>query len=61
MVLSLFISSCGTLEIYVDTPAADEPAVPPFQATAKPRLSLKSSSEEIQQAMLESATGWLSI
>jgi hypothetical protein len=61
IVLCLFISGCGTLEIYVDTPAAGEPAVPQFQATAEPRLSLNSSAEEIQQAMLESATNWLAI
>src|SRR4026208_2214092 len=61
MVLSLFISACGTFEIYVDAPAEGEPAVPPLQATAKPRLSLNSSSEEIQGAMLKSTTDWLSI
>jgi len=56
IVLGLFLSACGTLEIYVDTPSEGEPAAPPHQATAKPTLSLNSSSEEIQQAMLESAT-----
>ena len=61
LVLSLFLSACGTLEVYIDTPSVGEPAVPPLQATAEPTLSLNSSSEEIQQAMLESATNWLSI
>ena len=61
IVLSLFLSACGTLEIYIDTPSVGEPAVPPFQATTEPTLSLNSSSEEIQQALLESATNWLSI
>jgi hypothetical protein len=61
MVFSLLISACGTLEIYVDAPSEGKPAAPPFQATAKPRLSLNSSSEQIQGAMLESATDWLSI
>src|SRR3990170_2353232 len=61
LALSLFLSACGTLEVYIDTPSVGEPAVPPLQATAEPTLSLNSSSEEIQQAMLESATNWLSI
>src|SRR5688500_12885649 len=61
IVLRLFLSACGTLEIYIDTPSAGVPAVPPVLPTAEPTLSLSSSSEEIQQAMLESATNWLSI
>ena len=61
IVLSLFLSACGTLEIYFDTPSVGEPAAPSLQATTEPTLSLTSSSEEIQQAMLESATNWLSI
>src|SRR5687767_6717613 len=59
--LSLVLSACGTLEVYLDTPSADEPAAPPVLPTIEPTLSLNSSSEEIQQAMLESATNWLSI
>jgi len=61
IVLSLFLSACGTLEVYIDTPSASEPAAPPVLPTAEPTLSLNSSSEEIQRAMLESATNWLSI
>ena len=59
--LSLFLAACGTLEIYIDTPSAEEPAAPPVIPTVEPTLSLNSSSEEIQQAMLESATKWKSI
>ena len=61
IILTIFLSACGTLEIYIDTPSVGEPAIPPLQATAEPALSLASSSEEIQRAMLESATHWLSI
>jgi len=61
IVLSLFLSACGRLEVYIDTPSSDAPAPPPVLATAEPTLLLNSSSEEIQQAMLESATNWLSI
>lgn len=61
IVLSLLVSACGTFEIYIDTPAVEEPAAPPVLATAEPTLSLNSSSEEIRQAMLESTTNWLSI
>lgn len=61
IVLGLLLSACGTLEIYIDTPSVDEPAAPPVIPTAEPTLSLNSSSEEIQQAMLESATKWKSI
>lgn len=59
--LSLILAACGTLEISLATP---EPELPPdyaAEATVQPRLSLTSSSEEIQRAMLESATNWLSI
>lgn len=61
VISSLFLSACGTLEISFATPAAQrpiEPVAPPDQDT---KLSLDSSSEEIQQAMLESATKWKSI
>ena len=59
--LSLVLAACGKQEISLATP---EPEVPPGyapEATAAPTLSLTSSSEEIQQAMLDSATNWLSI
>jgi hypothetical protein len=62
--LSLVLSACGTPEIALETPPPEisEIAVGSApEAIAEPRLSLTSSSEEIQHAMLESATNWLSI
>ncbi|HET9905154.1 MAG TPA: hypothetical protein VFQ23_00890 [Anaerolineales bacterium] len=62
IILTLFLSSCGTLEISFATPVAEsasEPIAPPI--TQESKLSLESSSEEIQRAMLESATKWKSI
>jgi hypothetical protein len=59
--LSLLLSACGTFEVYIADPSTGEPAAPPALATVEPTLSLNSSSEEIQQAMLESATEWKSI
>jgi len=59
--LSLILSACGTLEISLATP---EPVIPPGYApevTAQPKLSLTSSSEEIQRAMLQSAQNWSSV
>ena len=64
--LSLLVSACGTLEIALETPP---PAItelpigsnPEASVTAESRLSLSSTSEEIQRAMLESATNWQSI
>jgi len=74
MGLTIFLSGCGTLEVSFDvTPAsaAAVPAVPdpatstPFDQTqggiAPAILSLDSTSEEIQSAMLESATKWETI
>ena len=61
VVLSLILSACGTLEISLATPVPEsliEPLSPPSQDA---KLSLDSSSEEIQQAMIESATKWKSI
>jgi WD40 repeat protein len=62
--LSLLFSACGTLEISLATSPpeiTDIPAGSAIEATAEPGLSLNSTSEEIQRAMLESATNWLSI
>ncbi len=64
--LMIFLSGCGTLEISLDvTPvsAAAVPAVPPSATPgqAPALLSLDSTSEEIQSAMLESATRWETI
>jgi Tol biopolymer transport system component len=59
--LCLFLSACGTLEVSIATPSPEIPTGLPSEATAEPGLSLTSSSEVIQRAMLESATNWLSI
>ena len=64
--LSLLASACGTLEISLETPppAITEPPIssgPAPIVTAAPRLSLSSTSKEIQRAMLQSATNWRSI
>jgi hypothetical protein len=62
--LAVFLSGCGTLEISFDTtpvsaavPARLDPATPEAPAV----LSLDSTSEEIQSAMLESATKWTTL
>jgi hypothetical protein len=60
--LSLLTSACGTLEISFETPAIEEPSISSApEATIEPKLSINSTSEEIQHAMLESATNWQSI
>src|SRR5688572_9856664 len=62
--LSLVLSSCGTLEISLETTPseiADVPVDTAPEATAEPVLSLSSSSEEIQNAMLQSADKWKTI
>jgi hypothetical protein len=62
--LGLGLSACGTLEISLATPPAEITEIPVGsapEATAEPRLSLNSSSEEIQHFMLESARQWKSI
>lgn len=62
LVLSaVLLSSCGTLEIYVETTPVGESILPGSAATSEPKLSLSSTSEEIQRAMLESASRWKSI
>jgi len=67
IILTFFLSGCGTLEISFDvTPvsaAADPDSADPVSDPATPApvpvlLSLDSTSEEIQAAMLESATKW---
>ena len=62
--LNLLLSACGTLEISLATPPPEIPETPAGsvpEATAEPGLSLSSSSDEIQQAMLASAATWLTI
>jgi hypothetical protein len=64
IVLSLSLSACGTLKISFEMAPPqipDEPVGATSEATAEPGLSLRSSSEEIRRAMLESATTWQSI
>ncbi len=61
LLFSLLLSGCGTLEIYVEGTPVGESVVPASAATAEPMLSLNSTSEDIQLAMLESATHWKSI
>lgn len=59
--LGLILSGCGTLEISLDTPP---PVIDPgsaFEETAEPRLSIDSSSEEIRNALLQSANEWQTI
>ena len=61
VLFTLLLSSCGTFEIYVETTPEEESSVPFAAATVEPKLSLSSTSQEIQLAMLESATKWKSI
>src|SRR6185503_9588293 len=63
VLFSLLISGCGTFEVYVDTTPVGESELLAGAAapTVQPGLSLDSTSEEIQDAMLESATKWKSI
>jgi WD40 repeat protein len=62
--LSPLMSACGTLEISLETPPPpieEPPLGSASEATAAPKLSLNSTSEEIRRAMLESTTNWQSI
>ena len=64
VLLTLLLSGCGTFEVYLDTTPVGESVLPDsaeISATAEPRLSLDSTSEEIRQAMLESASKWKSV
>ena len=62
--LSLLMSACGTLDISLETPPLEDAPIssgPVPIVTSEPRLSLNSTSAEIQHAMLEGATNWKSI
>lgn len=66
LLAGMLLSACGTLEIALETPppAITEPPISSPQdevMTAEPGLSLNSTSEEIQRAMLESALNWKSV
>lgn len=59
---AVLLSGCGTFEVYVETTPVGESVLPVGAApTEEPRLSLNSTSPEIQRAMLESAAEWKSI
>jgi hypothetical protein len=62
--LSLLAPACGTLEISFETPPpaiAEVPVNSVPEMTAEPVLSMNSSSEEIRNAMLQSANQWNTI
>ena len=63
--LSLLLASCGTLEIRLDTGRTDESRGDgPVSSSPEPAtaiLAMDSTSEQIQGAMLESATKWRTI
>ena len=62
ILFTLLLSGCGTFEVYLETTPAAESSIPlAASATVEPKLSLYSTSEQIQHAMLESATKWKSI
>src|SRR5512146_1450246 len=61
VLFSLLLSGCGTFEVYLETTPSAESSIPVTAATVEPKLSLDSTSQEIQLAMLESATKWKSI
>lgn len=63
LLFTLLLTGCGTFEVYLETTPVGDSVVPGAGAipTAEPALSLDSTSDEIQQAMLESATKWKSI
>lgn len=56
--LGLILSACGTLEISLDTPPPEIGPGSLFEATAEPKLSMASSSDEIHDALLQSANEW---
>ncbi len=66
--LFVFLAACGTLEVALDkTPApssdlsAQDTPQPATGQGAAPQLTVDSTSDEIQQAMLTSATKWKTI
>jgi hypothetical protein len=64
ILLTLLLSGCGTLEISIETTPVGNSVLPEaviVTATPEPSLSMSSSSEEIRQFMLESATNWKSV
>jgi Tol biopolymer transport system component len=61
LILAFALASCGTLEISIDKTPSPEPPGGPIPPTHIPPLSMSSTSEEIQKAMLTSATKWRTI
>jgi hypothetical protein len=64
LVLSYLLAACGTLEVSLDSIPSVEPVAAeqlPPSATPIPLLSMSSTSEEIQHAMLTSATKWRTV
>ncbi len=64
ILLAWLLSGCGTLELSIETTPVGDLVLPEAAintATSEPSLSMNSSSEEIQQLMLESATNWKSL
>ncbi|HET9912906.1 MAG TPA: hypothetical protein VFQ13_13505 [Anaerolineales bacterium] len=60
-VLGLFLSACGTLEISLETPPPEISAGSIPEEIVEPKLSMNSSSEEIRNALLQSANEWETI
>jgi len=61
LMAALVLSGCGTLEISIDqTPTPELPGGPP-PPTEIPTLSMSSTSDEIQRAMLFSARQWRTV
>jgi hypothetical protein len=61
---TFLFSGCGTLEISIETTPVGNSALPEaaiLTATPEPKLSMNSTSEQIRQAMLESASKWKSV
>jgi hypothetical protein len=64
ILFTLLLSGCGTLEIHLETTPVGNSVIPDetiITVTSEPGLSMNSTSEEIRQAMLESASKWKSI
>ncbi|MBI5838482.1 MAG: hypothetical protein HZB19_00135 [Chloroflexi bacterium] len=62
ILLGVILSSCGTLEVGFDvTPSPDAAGNGSAPTVAAPILSMESTSGEIQQAMIFSATRWQTI
>ncbi len=64
ILFAFLFSGCGTLEISIETTPVGNSILPEaaiMTATPEPVLSMNSTSEEIRQFMLKSATNWKSV